>query len=95
MDLETTLDDDVSVSVTAYDGDMAVNIPLLRDGAMLDPDDMRGCLMEERFAEAHGFALGDRIAVKLHGQEYSFIIRGICVSPALKTTDMASAWVWC
>ena len=80
-DLETTLDGDVSVSVTAYDGDMAVNIPLLREGALLDPDDKRGCLMEERFASANGFTLGDRISVKLGGQEYSFVVRGICVSP--------------
>jgi len=81
MDLETAFDDDISVSVTAYDGDMAVNIPLLREGSLLDPDDKRGCLMEERFAKANGFTLGDRISVKLGGQEYSFVVRGICVSP--------------
>ena len=81
MDLETTLEGDVSVSLTAYDGDMAVNIPLLREGTLLDPDDPRGCLVEERFAAAHDLALGDRIGVKLSGQEYSFVIRGVCVSP--------------
>ena len=80
-DLETTLDGDVSVSVTAYDGDMAVNMPLLREGALLDPEDKRGCLIEERFAAANGFALGDRIGVELGENEYSFVIRGICVSP--------------
>jgi len=81
MDLETTLEGDVSVSLTACDGDMTVNIPLLREGSPLDPDDKRGCLLEERFAAAHDLTLGDRIGVKLSGQEYSFVIRGICVSP--------------
>ena len=80
-DLESTLEGDVSLNVTAYDGNMAVNMPLLREGSLLDPDDKRGCLMEERFAAANGFTLGDRIGVKLNGREYSFIVRGICVSP--------------
>ena len=34
-DLETTLPGDVSVSVTAYDGAMDINTPLLREGALL------------------------------------------------------------
>lgn len=80
-DLETTLEGDVSVSVTAYDGEMDINIPLLREGSMLDIRDKRGCLIEERFAQAHGLGVGDRITVKLSGQEYGLIIRGIVVSP--------------
>ena len=80
-DLETTLGDDVKVSVTAYDGEMDINIPLLREGEMLDPSDKRGCLVEERFAVAHDLALGDRLTVKLGGQEIAFVVRGICVSP--------------
>ena len=62
-ELETTLPGDVSVSVTAYDGEMDVNIPLLREGSLLDPSDTRGCLIEERFAAAHGLTLGDRLTV--------------------------------
>ena len=81
MDLETTLEGDASVSVTACDGEMDVNIPLIREGEILDPTDMRGCLIEERFADTHHLAVGDRIAVKLGASEYSFIIRGSCVSP--------------
>lgn len=80
-DLETTLEGDVSVSVTAYDGEMDINIPLLREGALLDVHDKRGCLVEERFAQAHDLAVGDPLSVKLSGQEYAFIIRGIVVSP--------------
>ena len=80
-DLETTVGDDVILSVTAYDGEMDINIPLLREGEMLDATDARGCLVEERFAVAHDLSLGDRLTVKLAGQEIAFVIRGVCVSP--------------
>jgi len=80
-DLESTLGDDVTVCVTAYDGEMDINLPLVREGALLDPGDRRGCLIEERFAQAHGLGMGERITVKLNGAEYAFVIRGIVVSP--------------
>ncbi|MGN0758322.1 MAG: ABC transporter permease [Candidatus Ventricola sp.] len=80
-DLETTLPGDVSVSVTAYDGAMDINTPLLREGALLEENDRRGCLVEERFAVAHGLVPGSRLGVKLGGQEYTFIVRGVVVSP--------------
>lgn len=82
-DLETTLGEDVTVNVnvTAYDGEMAINVPLLREGEALDPSDLRGCLIQERFARAQGLGVGDRITVKLGGQEHTFVIRGVAVSP--------------
>ena len=80
-DMETTLPGDVSVSVTAYDGAMDINTPLLREGALLEVNDRRGCLVEERFAVAHGLVPGSRLSVKLGGQEYTFIVRGVVVSP--------------
>lgn len=80
-DMETGFGDDVTLSVTAYDGGMDINIPLLREGALLDPADERGCLVEERFAVAHDLSIGDRVRVKLYGQEYAFLVRGIAVSP--------------
>ena len=80
-DLETTLGSNINVNVTAYDGAMTINTPLLRTGAPLDPSDLRGCLIQERFASTQGLAEGDRISVKLGGQEHTFIIRGVCVSP--------------
>ena len=80
-DLETTLPGDVSVSVTAYDGAMDINTPLLREGALLEENDRRGCLVEERFANAHGLVPGSRLGVTLGGQEYTFIVRGVVVSP--------------
>ena len=80
-DMETTLPGDVSVSVTAYEGAMDINTPLLREGALLEENDRRGCLVEERFAVAHGLIPGSRLGVKLGGQEYTFIVRGVVVSP--------------
>lgn len=80
-DMETTLPGDVNVSVTAYDGAMDINKPLLREGAPLDASDARGCLVEERFAQAQGLATGDRLTVKQNGEETDFLIRGVCVSP--------------
>ena len=82
-DLETTLGSDVkvNVNVTAYDGEMAINTPLLREGALLDPSDERGCLIQERFARAQNLGVGDRLSVKLGGQEHTFVIRGVAVSP--------------
>lgn len=83
-DLETTLkgvDGDVTVNVTAYDGEMSINAPLVREGNALDPSDMRGCLVQERFAKAQGLSVGDPLTLKLDGKEVTFIIRGIAVSP--------------
>ena len=83
-DLETTLGDGdvtVNVNVTAYDGAMEINVPLLRKGELLDPSDLRGCLIQERFAKAQHLTVGDRITVKLGGQEHTFVIRGVAVSP--------------
>lgn len=81
MDLETPLGDDINVCVTAYDGEMDVNIPYFREGEMLSTTDKRGCLIDDWFAQAQGLGIGDRISVKLSGMEYSFVIRGIVVSP--------------
>ena len=35
VDMDTTLSDDITVSVTAYDGAMDINIPLLREGGAI------------------------------------------------------------
>ena len=91
MDMETTLGDNVNANVTAYDGAMTINKPLLREGELLDPSDMRGCLIQERYANAQGLALGDRISVKLYGEEHTFVIRGVCVSPEYVALSMGVA----
>ena len=70
VDLDTTLPGDVSVSVTVYVGEMTINKPLLREGALLEANDPRGCLVEERFAQSKGLSPGDRLTVKLRGRPY-------------------------
>lgn len=81
LDMETTLPGEPTLNVTAYDGGMEINVPIVRDGAALDATDIRGCLLQAGFADAHGLGVGDRIAVKYGGQEYAFVIRGIVFSP--------------
>lgn len=90
-DLETTLGDHVSANVTAYDGEMTINTPLLREGELLDPADMRGCLIQERYAKAQGLGVGDRIGVKLNGEDLFFLIRGVVLSPEYVSLSLGTA----
>lgn len=82
--------DGVTLSMNAYDGDMTINTPLIRQGEALDPSDLRGCLIEEQFAQYHGLNLGDSVTLDIAGQHKSFIIRGIVLSPEyiLTTQDV-------
>ena len=90
-DLETTLGNQINVNLTSYDGAMTINTPLLREGALLEPTDMRGCLIQERFARVQGLGVGDRLSVKLGGQEHTFVIRGVVVSPEYIALSMGVA----
>ena len=74
------LGDGVSVQVEAFDGEMAINTPLLREGELLQASDLRGCLLEEQFAKAHGLSVGDNIILDVAGQRQTFSIRGIIMS---------------
>lgn len=80
-DLESTLPGNPTLNVTAYNGTMRINQPLVSEGSALSETDLRGCLIQAGFASVHGLTVGDRVAVKLSGQEYGFIIRGIVYSP--------------
>jgi len=81
MDLDTTLPDEPTINVTAYDGPMEINIPLIDEGEMLKQTDLRGCLVQSGFARAHDLDIGDRITVEMQGTEFSFVIRGKVFSP--------------
>ena len=74
------LGDGVSLMLHAYDGEMAVNKPLIRTGEALSPADLRGCLVEEQFAQAHDLQLGDPVTLDIFGQRKTFFIRGIVMS---------------
>lgn len=80
-DLDSTLPGEPMVCVTAYDGPMSINQPLIQDGTALPETDLRGCLIQAGFAAAHGLDVGERITCELGGMEYSFVIRGTVYSP--------------
>ncbi len=81
VDLDSTLPGEPTLNVTGYDGEMTINSPIVREGEALGTADLRGCLIQAGFADAHGLTVGDRVGVKLAGEEYSFFIRGIVFSP--------------
>jgi len=81
MDLDTTLPDEPTINVTAYNGPMQINLPLVEEGELLAQTDLRGCLVQAGFARAHGLELGDRVTVEMQGTEFSFVIRGKVFSP--------------
>ena len=80
----------VSVALNAFDGDMTINTPLIRQGKALAPSDLRGCLLEEQFAQYHGLQAGDAITLDILGQRQTFVIRGLVLSPEyiLTTKDV-------
>ena len=81
MDLDTTLPGSPMICVTGYDGAMNINRPLIQTGETLLETDLRGCLIQTGFAQAHGLEVGDRVTVEFAGTEYSYIIRGTVYSP--------------
>lgn len=81
VDLESTFPGEPTLNVTGYDGEMTINIPIVSEGERLIATDLRGCLIQAGFAKAHGLTVGDRVSVKLAGEQYDFLIRGIVYSP--------------
>ena len=74
------LGSDVSLNVHAYDGEMTLNTPIIREGSALRATDLKGCLIEEQFAQAHDLHVGDSIALSYGSVSKNFIIRGIVMS---------------
>lgn len=79
--MESTLPNEPTVLVTAYDGAMTINQPIVEDGQALDVNDTRGCLIQAGFAHEQGLQVGDRVTVEMQGTEYSFLIRGTVYTP--------------
>jgi len=75
------LGDDISVAVNGFDGEMTVNTPFLREGALLQDGDRRGLLIEEQFALAQGIGVGDDLTIEIGGERRTFVVRGIVLSP--------------
>ena len=70
-----------TVTVHAYDDLAQLNVPLIRAGAGLERNDLRGCLLEEQFARANQILVGDRFTIRHNGVETDLIVRGLCLSP--------------
>ncbi|MDO4740045.1 MAG: ABC transporter permease [Eubacteriales bacterium] len=81
------LGDGVSVAVNAFDGEMSINTPYIREGSALNEGDLRGVLVEEQFAQAQGIALGDELVLDIMGREQTFIVKGIVLSPEYVVTS--------
>ena len=81
IDMDVDLPGDPQLNVTAFDGEMIINTPYLREGDMLDPSDRRGCLLQEAFARAHDLHVGDSLVIEYQGMRYPLFIRGIVHSP--------------
>ncbi len=79
-DLKADLPDEPTLLTVAYDGAARINTPLMYEGALLDASDLRGCLLDKDFADTNGLMVGQRLALKLNGEEYDFVIRGLCRS---------------
>ena len=62
-------------------GRPALNDVALRRGRFLDPDRAEEALVGERFAEAHGLELGDRLFAVINGRQQPLEIVGVALSP--------------
>ena len=81
------LGEDVEVALEIYEGAFRISTPYLRAGSMLQPSDVKGCLMEEQFANAHNLAVGDSLTVTVNEQQITFRIRGLILSPEYTITS--------
>ena len=68
------------LQLEAYDGVMRINTPRMVSGEALDPSDLRGCLLDDGFAQANGLKAGDKLTLKTDAGNYDFWIRGTCQS---------------
>ena len=85
------VDGKVTAMVHAFDGTMNINTPHICDGNMLNMSDQRGCMVEEQFAKAQSWNIGDMLTISLGGVRHSFYIRATVLSPEYLMTakDMA------
>lgn len=61
--------------------DAAVNRLYIRSGRLPEPNAINEVAIVERFADAHGFSLGDNFATIMNGQKRQLEITGIVLSP--------------
>ncbi len=70
----------LAVSIPAS-GEPSVNRLYLRSGRLPRPERVEEIALDERFARAHGFTLGDTFAATLNGRKLRLTITAIVLSP--------------
>lgn len=80
VELTVDLPHEPTLLVQGYEEAVRINRPLLQSGRALLESDLRGCLLDERFAEANGLSPGDRLTLLIGGEPYTYTIRGLCLS---------------
>ena len=70
----------VSLKVLAYEDDARINVPLIRTGSPLTGDDLRGILLDEAFANAHGLTVGDTVKLRQNSLTRTFTVRALVLS---------------
>lgn len=80
VELTVDLPHEPTLLVQGYEEAVRINRPLLQSGRALLESDLRGCLLDERFAEANGLSAGDRLSLLVDGEPYTYTIRGLCLS---------------
>ena len=80
VELTVDLPHEPTLLVQGYEEAVRINRPLLQSGRALLESDLRGCLLDERFAEANGLSPGDRLSLLVGGEPYTYTIRGLCLS---------------
>ncbi|MEA4998047.1 MAG: ABC transporter permease [Candidatus Limiplasma sp.] len=72
--------EDASLKVLAYADAARINVPLVRTGAALTQDDLRGILLDEEFAKAHGIRVGDTLKLRQNTLTRVFTVRALVLS---------------
>ncbi len=67
-ELTVDLPHEPELRLSAFDGEITINQPLLYEGEALNAADRRGCLLDREFALANGYQPGDQLSLKLQGQ---------------------------
>lgn len=65
----------------APEGQVRLNIPVLREGRWPRPDNPDEVLVHEAFAEGHGLHPGDHIRATINGKQRTLAVSGIALSP--------------
>ncbi len=80
-EVETIMPKGAKLMLHAVKDDTSINIPRITCGGSLWGNDPKGCLLDERFAQANDLTPGDSVILKIDEKRREFIIRGLVISP--------------